>query len=146
MLASHVSSRALAAAAGILAVAGCGGSGMYPVTGVVKLAGGAPAAVLQGRDVILTSVDRPSASRAEIGPDGRFTAYTNQPGDGMLPGKYKVTVYWESDTGNEGPAQQRKQPPFDAQALEAEATQILIVVEPRSNELEIVLPPPRKAR
>lgn len=42
---------------------------------------------------------------APIQPDGTFEVSTKIPGDGALPGKYKVTVTWkpEVDDNGEGP-------------------------------------------
>jgi len=42
---------------------------------------------------------------AVTGEDGSFQAATKQPGDGVLPGRYKVTVVWHPETsdGEESP-------------------------------------------
>jgi hypothetical protein len=118
---------------------------MYTVTGVVKLADGTPAAVLEGEEITFTSTTRPMMARAEIGPDARFRAYTDAPGDGMEPGTYKVRVSWSAAPRSEGEVV-RKKAPFDRKALDVPETQILVTFKPGTNDLDIVLPPPRTPR
>jgi hypothetical protein len=71
---------------------GCGESGpaTVPVRGVVTY-NGTP---LPKGSVVFAPVD-PSKCKggtAAIGRDGRFRAATTKPGDGLMPGEYKVAV------------------------------------------------------
>lgn len=92
--------RSLAVCLGLAAVAaGCGHSepGVVPVRGKVTLNGGpwpkagtlffTPAGTVEGSD--------PSKSRPGSAPfdtDGSFTVTSFQPGDGLFPGTYQVSV------------------------------------------------------
>ncbi len=72
-----------------LAAAGCGGRGvtLVPVSGVVEV-DGKPLAT--GAITVAPADGRPASSM--IGPDGRFTLSTFEPGDGVMPGRHKVVV------------------------------------------------------
>ena len=84
----------------LLLSAGCGGSGpeMIPVGGSVQFSDGT---VPQGEvaivrfepvessDAVAGAEVRKGAS-GDIGPEGKFTLTTVQPGDGVILGKYKV--------------------------------------------------------
>jgi hypothetical protein len=125
-----------------LAASGCN-SGMHPVSGVVKLADGTPATALSGEEITFTSTDRPVMARAEIGPDGRFNAYTNRPGDGMAPGTYKVAISWTDDpVVRKGKGKNRA--PFDPSMTDAEKSEVTVTINPGTNDLEITLPPPKQ--
>jgi hypothetical protein len=72
----------------VLLLAGCGrGVTLVPVAGVVKVDG----KPLQGGAITVAPADGRPAS-AVIGPDGRFTLSTFEPGDGVTPGRHQVTV------------------------------------------------------
>lgn len=79
-----------------LVLAGCGQSRSHvPVTGTVKYGDGT---VPQGDISSVTfqpSSPLPGAKGAagNIGPDGAFELRTVKPGDGALPGDYKVTIH-----------------------------------------------------
>ena len=78
---------------------GCGSDRnlpLVPVSGVVTFSGGPPPT---GGTVIFSQLagtgikglpNRPG--RAKFGADGTFTATTFEPGDGLLPGKYQVSI------------------------------------------------------
>src|SRR5260370_23831932 len=75
-----------------LLVAGMSGcsSGLYPVKGKVVFKDGTP---LKGGIVVFESLDHDRVmARGDIGSDGTFSLSTNKPGDGALPGKYRVLV------------------------------------------------------
>ena len=108
---------ALVALASGAAVSGCGPSDakdLVPVAGRVTLDGGGwpksgrltflPA----GESSSHASAGGPRPTRpgfAEFGKDGRFVAQTRRPGDGLMPGRYRVGVScWleEPDVSREG--------------------------------------------
>jgi hypothetical protein len=82
----------------LLASAGCGGSGGSSLEGTVPVSG---VITYQGRplaDAAVTLVPSATDNQAARGAfgrtdeDGRFLLMTAQPGDGVLPGNYKVTI------------------------------------------------------
>jgi len=72
-----------------LVAAGCGGRGvtLVPVSGIVEV-DGEPLAT--GAITVAPADGRPASGM--IGPDGRFTLSTFEPGDGVMPGRHKVVV------------------------------------------------------
>jgi hypothetical protein len=77
----------LALAAGL--AAGCGGTSLAPVRGVVKL-DGSPLA-----DASVEFIAQDQGGRDASGftdANGVFTISTFKPGDGAMPGKYKVVI------------------------------------------------------
>src|SRR5262245_17692567 len=68
-------------AAGLLALAGCGGSSLYPVHGNVVWENGAEARELAGGLVISESVNGAVGARGDIEQDGSFRLSTHKPGD-----------------------------------------------------------------
>jgi hypothetical protein len=71
----------------VLTIFGCGG--MVPVEGVV-LIDGEPAP--EGVSVFLAPTGNHKPAHSKTGPDGKFRPYTKFPGDGMMPGEYKVVL------------------------------------------------------
>ena len=72
----------------VIAVAGCGRSGLHPVRGRVAFADGSP--LLTGRVVV--SYGDGKASSGSINPDGTFRVGTLKQSDGMRAGTYRVAV------------------------------------------------------
>jgi hypothetical protein len=73
----------------VLAVtAGCGKSKMSAVSGAVTLDG----KPLAGASVHFVPEGSGKDATAETDKDGQFTMSTLQPGDGVLPGTYKVVI------------------------------------------------------
>jgi hypothetical protein len=72
----------------VVAVVGCGRSGLHPVRGRVAFADGSPLAT--GRVVV--SYGDGKASSGSINPDGTFRVGTLKQSDGMRPGTYRVAV------------------------------------------------------
>jgi hypothetical protein len=83
----------------VAVVAGCGEKEVwlpevteqaYPASGKVFLPGGRP---LKAGRVELIPVKEPGKiAVGEIGPDGSFALKTREPGDGAVPGEYKVRI------------------------------------------------------
>src|SRR5207249_2275528 len=73
-----------------LGTAGCG-SRMVQVTGTVTLDDGTP--LTKGLVVFEGIVDgKPVMARGEVKADGTYQLSTGKPGDGALPGKYRVLI------------------------------------------------------
>jgi hypothetical protein len=79
--------------------AGCGKGGeggLLPVTGVVKNADGSPLKFESGNVLFQSTTGAKSATGA-VQPDGTFIMMTQQPGDGVESGSYKVLLQlWEN--------------------------------------------------
>lgn len=79
----------------LLLVSGCGSAGFYPVKGQFVDPSGAPVTVLEGFEVTLegTGAEKKDySSTGVIDSQGRFTLYTNSPGDGVPLGDCKVLI------------------------------------------------------
>jgi hypothetical protein len=120
----------------ILAAGGCGSDRpqTIPVGGTITFDGGPPPAP---GTLYLTTNDpaegfpiRPAT--AEFDADGRFAAKTWDSGDGMMPGRYKITVEcWEVPPTMGGPPSKSYVPP----KYESTATSPLeIALEPGDDE------------
>jgi hypothetical protein len=76
----------------LVGAAGCG-TRMYPVTGKVTFPDGTPLAV---GTVVFERVDGSrmdgAMARGNIRPDGSYELRTSSPGDGALPGRYRVLI------------------------------------------------------
>lgn len=72
----------------LLLAIGCGKSKMSPVSGTVTLDG----KPLAGASVLFAPEGSGKDATGETDQDGRFTMSTLQPGDGVLPGTYKVVI------------------------------------------------------
>lgn len=83
-------------------LSGCdGGPGYVPVSGTVKFADGS---VPQGEvaNVNFAPVGEGKAASGDIRADGSFELMSVKPGDGVLPGEYKVVVkVWKTYAGRE---------------------------------------------
>lgn len=94
----------------IVLVAGCGASGTtpVPVSGVLKLDG----KPLDGA-VVTFEPQAPGGKAAfgTVGADGTFRLTTDDPGDGALPGKYKVFIQPPAEGGATPFDDPTKQPP-----------------------------------
>jgi hypothetical protein len=131
---------AFVAVAGLaLAPAGCGPR-MYPVRGTVTLEDGSP---LPKGLVIFERFDGGPAltARGDIGPDGRYELSTEKTGDGVPPGKYRVSInpLDTSDTPDE-----QKVLPFDVKYLNLKTSGLEYEVKAGVNEFPIRLAPPAK--
>jgi hypothetical protein len=77
----------------------CGpdGSGLVPVEGVLRY-NDQP---LAGAEIVFHPVSEGPGWMpvAVTGPDGSFRPATREPGDGIPPGRYRLTVVWRPDDG-----------------------------------------------
>lgn len=91
----------------LLVVAGCGKSGPVSVRGVVKL-DGQPVA-----GAAVTFIAQDPGCRDAYGStneQGEFELSTNKPGDGVLPGKYKVVIQPPGEGGSSTPFDDPEKP------------------------------------
>ena len=80
----------------VVAFGGGAGGKNLPVTGTVKNADGADLQFESGQ-VLFQPTGEGKAASGAVEPDGSFTMLTEQPGDGMAPGEYKVVLkIWKS--------------------------------------------------
>jgi hypothetical protein len=76
----------------LLVITGCGGPRLYPVEGTIEFPDHQAARELAGGSVEFDPVDGKASARGIIEADGRFRMSTYQPGDGVLPGTYRVCI------------------------------------------------------
>ena len=119
----------------LFGVLGCG-SRPYPVRGTVTLEDGTPVTagtvVFEQRDV-----EKPMSARGAIQSDGKFELSTLRPGDGAVPGLYRVLVA--------PPAQPPDAPPvkssFDSRYSEFSTSGLEFEVKSEPNDYAIRLAP-----
>jgi hypothetical protein len=110
---------------------GCGGSRQYPVTGKVVLPNGSP--LTGGMVVFHPRVGEGlHSANGPIGSDGTYELRTFKPGDGVMPGTYKVTI-------TPPPSEEDKPSPVPARYLTPKSTPLEYTVKPESNEYNITL-------
>lgn len=73
-------------------LAGCLGSGYYPVKGQVVDKEGQPIPELEGWQIVFSSEGGITSSEGELRGDGTFEAFTLRPRDGVPPGEYRVYI------------------------------------------------------
>jgi hypothetical protein len=74
-----------------LAAAGCGGSKAYPVKGKVTYEG-KPMKGGGSISFVPTAKQEGKAAGGEIKEDGTYELMTNKPGDGSMPGEFRVVI------------------------------------------------------
>jgi hypothetical protein len=118
-----------------LVVAGCGGSGGTAVSGKVKFSDGSPLT----KGTVFFEGDR-SAS-GEINSDGTYKMGTNEPGDGVTPGKYRV--YLGGDAAGGG--YEESAPLVSSKFLIPSESGLSIDVGSSSMTYDITVEPPQEA-
>jgi hypothetical protein len=85
---------ALVIALGILlhSVAGCDSARLYPVQGTIVFPDGQAATGLAGANVEFDPVEGKEGARGDVQSDGTFRLGTHKPGDGVVPGEYRVCI------------------------------------------------------
>jgi hypothetical protein len=126
-------------ASAALAAAGCG-TGRSPVHGRVTYDDGAP--VPAGTVIGEATVGGKAVSvQGTIGPDGRFSWGADRPGDGALPGTYRVVVMPVPPGDAERAA--GKRPAVDGKYTRFETSGITFEVKPGSNDFPITVARPK---
>lgn len=120
--------------------AGCS-SGRYPVNGVVHYADGVP--VDAGTVVAEALIDGELVGlQANIEKDGTFRLGGITPGDGALPGSYRVAVM--SPTISDAELSTGKTPGVDGKYASFKTSGITFEVKPETNKLDIEVSKPKK--
>ena len=123
----------------LLFAAGCG-AGRYPVSGRVTYEDGSP--VTDGTVICESAVDgKPVAVQGSIGKDGYYELGADKPGDGALPGSYKVLVMPRAL--NETELAEGKQPDIDGKYGKYESSGLKLEVKPQKNEFNITVSRPK---
>jgi hypothetical protein len=120
---------------GLLPLSGCNTSGLYPVHGKVTFPDGSP---LDDGMVICELQDGEvrTTARANLRKDGSFELGTYKPGDGALPGKYRVQILARELS----PEYLETNPPIIDLKYEKFATSgLTLEVLPQSNEVNFAV-------
>ncbi|MCE9561062.1 MAG: hypothetical protein K8U57_03305 [Planctomycetes bacterium] len=73
----------------ILLSVGCNRGGLVPIEGRITVDG---MPVAEGTSVLLAPLGDYKPAHGKTGADGVFRVYTNVPGDGVMPGEYRVVL------------------------------------------------------
>jgi hypothetical protein len=123
----------------LLLVAGCS-SGRYPVAGHVLYQDGTP--VDAGTVIAEATIDgKAVAVQGNIGTDGYFSWGATRPGDGALPGHYKVIVVPRALGDSE--LSQGKRPAVPGKYTRYETSGLSYEVKPESNTFNITVSRPK---
>jgi hypothetical protein len=118
----------------LLAVAGCGQSGYYPVRGTVAFEDGTP--LPQGTVILLKQEgEKMVQAQGTIQADGSFELGVNLPKEGAPPGKYRVLI----NPGDMGELDAKIRSGFDRRYTEFDTSGLEFEVKPGKNEFPIRL-------
>ena len=116
-----------------IGLAGCQGSSSsaptYDVKGKVLLSNGKP--LSSGRVTFVSADGSLPEVSGEIQPDGGFALTTRNPGDGAVPGKYKVRI---EPLGRRDPRKPKLS--FPAKYVDEDSSGIEVTVQAEANQLE----------
>jgi len=134
-------SGAMIVAAALLGLTGCGPN-LYPVHGKVVWENGADARELARGLVVGEATSGGGGVRGDIEEDGSFTLSTLRPGDGVLPGKYRVAVV------EYRPGEPPAPPTMDLVFSKLDTSKLEINVQPKTPEviLKVRRAPPKARR
>lgn len=120
----------------LLGAAGCA-SKLQPVRGKVVFPDGKP--LTEGLVVFEPEQqgNSPISARGEIQADGSYQLSTYKPGDGALPGKYRVLVAPKNDLNDAD--KPRQPPPFDPRYMAFDSSGLEFEVQSGANEFPIEL-------
>jgi hypothetical protein len=121
-------------------VAGCSGTGIYPVEGQVVYTDGSPAADLKGCSIEFDALDnkldgKSVGATGEIDAEGKFRLTTRKANDGAVAGRHRVLISDPNGGLGRGPTKLRvakKYETFDTSGLEQ-------TVEPKANTLTVTV-------
>ena len=118
---------------------GCTG-GRYKVVGTVKYEDGTP--VEAGTVIGEAIVDgKPVSVQGNVAKDGSFSMGSAKPGDGVLPGTYRIAVMPPSLSDADQAA--GKLPAIDGKYGQFETSGITLNVKPERNDLNITVSRPK---
>lgn len=119
-------------------LAGCGGSGVYPVQGKVVWKDGSPATELAGSFVTFELPEKQTSARGTIQADGTFRLTTNKPDDGALAGEHKVLIVEVGRKPLGGPDATALAPGvMDSRYSDLATTDLTASVKPGTNQIEL---------
>jgi hypothetical protein len=128
----------LAAAAALIALAGCGGGNpkTAPVKGTVTYKG----RPVPNGTVTFIPESGPTAT-GELGPDGSYTLTTFRRGDGAVPGRYTVVIVAMQDNAGRLPEERTPLPPpiVPEKYTSAVTSDLRAEVEDKENTLDFPL-------
>lgn len=130
------SSRRLLVAVCLLTLCGCGG--LYPVQGTVTLDNGTP--LSQGM-VVFENVDGTTMGRGTLQSDGSFQLSTQNPNDGLKPGRYKVLI--NPMDMSDVPDEQKKLP-FDVKYTRFQTSGLEVEIKAEPNQVPLKLTRPAR--
>jgi hypothetical protein len=104
----------------------------YEVKGRVLLASGQPLSV--GRIYFVPRSEPALAALGEIGPDGSFTLATYKPGDGAVPGDYRVRI--EPTPANPRALPKARWPRVHRKYTDEDSSGLTVAVKAGTNQLE----------
>src|SRR5262249_51784711 len=124
--------------------AGCGGAGIYPVSGKVVYSDGTPVTGLKGSRVIFEGTGQDGknySAEGEIDGDGGFQLTTTRKGDGAVVGKNRVLIERRMiDPEHAAPRViHEKYEKFDTSGIELE-------VKPEKNSFTITVEPVKSGK
>jgi hypothetical protein len=118
----------------LLAVAGCGGNGYYPVRGKVTFDDGTP--FPQGTVILLKQEgEKMVQAQGTIQSDGSFELGVNRPKEGAPPGKYRVQII----PGDMSELDARVRSGFDSRYTDFSTSGLEFDVKPTKNDYPIQL-------
>jgi len=126
----------------VMVLSGCGG-GLYPVQGTVSYENGAP--VEEGTIVGEAVIESKTVmAQSNISKDGKFSWGMNKPGDGALPGTYKVIVL--PRTLSEAEQSRGSMPAVDRKYSNYESSGITFEVKGQQNVFDVKVQKPVKSQ
>jgi hypothetical protein len=138
-VASALPRLAFAVAVFACAASGCNG-GRYPVTGKVNYADGSP--MSEGMVICeMRDGEKIIQARGNLESDGSFSLGTDSPGDGVLPGKYRVLVVGRQLSEREA---ETMLPFIDSKFTSYETSGIELEVKNAQTELNITVTKPTR--
>jgi hypothetical protein len=118
-----------------MALAGCGGPKLYPVEGTVMWTDGKPARELAGGRVSFEPLEGKHSADGPIDAEARYVVGTLRPGDGVPPGRYRVTLAPPLSADPDKPTPSLLDP--DYQRLDL--TKLEVTVDAKRNDIPLKL-------
>ena len=107
----------------------------YPVTGKIVLSSGKP--LTSGRVFLVGEQQGTPPSSGEIQSDGAFKLTTKLPGDGAMPGKYKLRIEPIIDASKSKKGK-LPQAPFPNKYLDEDSSEVYVTVKAEPTTLDTI--------